>query len=77
MVRQWYGVHQRAALLLLWKLNMVVAMEGFRLLLPNASSATWGSLFCIPELNVRFGLGVFLVRVLRGFFSCCLQVFFP
>lgn len=55
---------------------MVVAMEGFGLLLPVASSATWGSLFCIPELNEGFGPGFFGEGFEVGFFLL-LTSFFP
>lgn len=53
-------------------------MGGFGLLLPIASSATWGSLSCIPELNEGFGLGFFGegVEVWVGFFSVVRKCFF-
>lgn len=43
-VREWYGAYQKVTprqvcRLLLWRRNILVAIEGFVLLLPNASSA--------------------------------------
>lgn len=57
---------------------MVVAVEGFGflilvfhppgLILLIASCATWGSLFCMPELSEGFGLGFFSVVLFARFF---------